>query len=223
MKKLMGITVALMMVFAFAGQASAYFEAGQLMAVVYDDANEIALDLGAVDNATGLYQVDVSALSGNSLTFLSERFDDGVYYDIYFALTDNSLTNTDAADLNFWSAQGGFQTTMAHYNAAGTQMVTEPVSTIGGYTYTMTQSTVVPGNWAGLGTDPEVGEIALDAFLDGQNMFLYQLRVDADGQYFVGDGYVAELTANAVPVPGAVWLLGSALLGIVGIRRKIKA
>jgi hypothetical protein len=196
--------------------------------VVYDDANEIALDLGAVDNATGLYQVDVSALSGNSLTFLSENTDAytsdiPTYFDIYFALTDNSLTNDAAANLNFYSAQGGFQTTMAHYNAAGTQMVTEPVSTIGGYTYNMTQSTVVPGNWGGLGTDPEVGEIALDAFLDGQNMFLYQLRVDADGQYFVGDGYVAELTANAVPVPGAVWLLGSALLGIVGIRRRIKA
>jgi hypothetical protein len=223
MKKLMGIAVALMMVFAFAGQASAYFEAGQLMAVVYDDANEIALDLGAVDNATGLYQVDVSALSGNSLTFLSERFDDGVYYDIYFALTDNSLTNDDAANLNFWSAQGGFQNTMTHYRAEGTEIVTEAYNTIGGYVYNMTQAGTTPGNWGGLGTDPEVGEIDLDAFLAGENMFLYQLRVDAEGQFFVGDGYVAELTANAVPVPGAVWLLGSALLGIVGIRRRIKA
>jgi hypothetical protein len=223
MKKFMGIAVALMMVFALAGQASAYFEAGQLMAVAYDDASEVALDLGAVDDATGLYQVDLTGISGNSLTFLSERFDDGVYYDIYFALTDSSLTNDDAAGLSFWSAQGGFQTTMQHYNDAGTQMVTEPVNTIGGYTYTMTQSTIVPGNWAGLGTDPEVGEIALDDFLAGQNMFLYQLRVDESGQYFVGDGYVAELTANAVPVPGAVWLLGSALLGIVGIRRRKSA
>lgn len=30
----------------------------------------------------------------------------------------------------------------------------------------------------------------------------------------------ARLTANAVPVPAAVWLLGSGLLGIIGIRRK---
>jgi hypothetical protein len=29
-----------------------------------------------------------------------------------------------------------------------------------------------------------------------------------------------ELTAEAVPIPGAVWLFGSAVLGLVGVRRK---
>jgi len=34
------------------------------------------------------------------------------------------------------------------------------------------------------------------------------------------DDYYA--TFSAVPIPGAVWLLGSGLIGIVGVRRKIK-
>jgi len=32
--------------------------------------------------------------------------------------------------------------------------------------------------------------------------------------------YVANITASPVPVPGAVWLFGSALAGVVGLRRR---
>jgi hypothetical protein len=35
-------------------------------------------------------------------------------------------------------------------------------------------------------------------------------------------GYSVTLTPSAVPVPAAVWLFGSGLLGLVGIRRKMK-
>ncbi len=50
----------------------------------------------------------------------------------------------------------------------------------------------------------------------GANAFLLldgsQLRLNGvDG---------ADVGVNAVPVPGAVWLLGSGLLGLVGIRRR---
>jgi hypothetical protein len=37
------------------------------------------------------------------------------------------------------------------------------------------------------------------------------------------DGTTVFATVNQVPVPGAVWLLGSGLLGLVGLRRKLKS
>jgi hypothetical protein len=43
------------------------------------------------------------------------------------------------------------------------------------------------------------------------------LKTDPDYAWAVRDGDVA-----AVPIPGAVWLLGSGLIGIVGIRKKFK-
>jgi hypothetical protein len=35
-----------------------------------------------------------------------------------------------------------------------------------------------------------------------------------------GDFVKANLSYNAVPIPGALWLLGGGLIGLVGIRRK---
>jgi len=40
------------------------------------------------------------------------------------------------------------------------------------------------------------------------------------GPEFTGD-YSASLTPSAVPIPGALWLLGSGLVGMVGVRRKL--
>lgn len=53
--------------------------------------------------------------------------------------------------------------------------------------------------------------------------------LDIEGDFTQGDalygsygfgGPITEIAANPVPVPGAVWLLGSGLLGLVGIRRR---
>jgi len=41
--------------------------------------------------------------------------------------------------------------------------------------------------------------------------------INPDGNY---EAWVANI--NPIPIPGAVWLLGSGLIGIVGIRRKFK-
>ena len=49
------------------------------------------------------------------------------------------------------------------------------------------------------------------------NLSIYDL-FPSSGNY----DYVTEIEATVVPIPGAVWLLGAGLLGLVGIRRKFK-
>ncbi len=44
--------------------------------------------------------------------------------------------------------------------------------------------------------------------------------LNGDGAFMPKD--VINLTINPVPIPGAIWLLGSAILSIVGIKRKMK-
>lgn len=228
MKKILGVALAFLMVFALAGPAAAYFEKDELVVSAYNASEEMGIDLGIVGDRidNGFIQLtatEIAQLSAyDSMTFYSENNDDATFFDLYFAVTDSGLDNTTAAGLNLWGAQGGFQGTMNHYNAAGTETVTEAYNTIGGYVYNMNMTGIVPGNYAILGTDPAIGEIDVADFLAGDSMYLYQLRVDMDGTSFVGGSYIAEITASAVPVPGAVWLLGSALLGVVGLRRKMR-
>ena len=35
--------------------------------------------------------------------------------------------------------------------------------------------------------------------------------------------YMDDISVNPVPIPGAVWLLGSGLVGLAGLRRKFKS
>jgi hypothetical protein len=54
--------------------------------------------------------------------------------------------------------------------------------------------------------------------LSGNN---YTLIINFDDADPAGAAwYTVELNTSAVPLPGAVWLLGSGLLGLVGLRRK---
>jgi hypothetical protein len=52
---------------------------------------------------------------------------------------------------------------------------------------------------------------------DGWIWDLAYLDLDKDGNLDT-----VRLTANAVPIPGAVWLFAPALLGLVGLRRKLE-
>lgn len=60
---------------------------------------------------------------------------------------------------------------------------------------------------------------------DGGDVYAKNLKFGIDTADPIGSGNNggwALVPDTAVPIPGAVWLLGSGLIGIVGIRKKIK-
>lgn len=86
------------------------------------------------------------------------------------------------------------------------------------------------GNMNGIITPRMNNEAELDALAQGTDiiMYLWASNTDRRAGALLQDTPIAKVKLTAggdvfistVPVPGAVWLLGSALLGVVGLRRK---
>ncbi|MGD9158808.1 MAG: PEP-CTERM sorting domain-containing protein [Desulfobacteraceae bacterium] len=70
--------------------------------------------------------------------------------------------------------------------------------------------------------DPATGELMeLDPITGEYNYIWFEAGYyEDDGLTHGNASFLDALGANPVPVPGAVWLLGSGLIGIIGIRRK---
>lgn len=237
MKKLITVLVVMMISAAIAGPAAAAFEPGNLIGAIINPVNktENGFDLGAVLDLDTLADGTIlnagnpfSAIGDWSAMTVGFAAYDGHYY---FATTsDTALSNVfDANNApSFVTAIGQVSSFYAadSTDANGLESWTSKMNLVN-----------VPGGYAGLNPDWELGQADLGAlavpggFVD---MYLYEyeklgnrpgtmnliagdgvdyqavLRLDSDG----------NITVNPVPVPAAVWLLGSGLLGFIGIRRK---
>jgi hypothetical protein len=159
----------------------------------------------------------------------------------YFATTSTTAPGTNfSSDGPF---EGAASATRAAYNTppSATQSV---VFTGSNYYANMDQGGPSTGLYAGFNANSAVGEANLSTFGTSDiDMFLYKYGPSFTGGLFgqswdldagpnPGTPYIAHIQlrtdgsiwmdATSVPVPAAVWLLGSGLLGLFGIRRKMK-
>ncbi len=241
MKKILGLIIAVGMLFAFAGQAAA-FDSNDLVMVIYNaEDKEVAVNLGdlsTIDFSSTLVVNDADYLSmfGSNVSDwddLSLAFFGGSQdysnYGAFFATTKSSLDSYgDIGTLlnsayNLYTAYGD-----------GDVFVVDASTATGATTYNMKLNSngTAPGFYAGTNSaDKDYGEADLSALLtDGSvEMYLYYIipdwttmtmtldkGADASTDYFG----VISFQTQAVPVPGSLLLLGSGLLGLLGIRRK---
>lgn len=236
MKKLLVSVLAAFMVLSISSAALAMSN-GDLIAVVYNETdNEVGLNLGTLAGMDFTLQNQTLVEAGTfSLADFSaiSSFDDlsvGIFgangYNFYFATTVDTAPAVSAAGFNgFFAANSA----VSGYYGSGDKGV-KLAGGLDSYDVRMNSNSNAPGLYAGFNAHSSVGEGGLsdDGYVD---MYLYNflgvdlvsgvtadyqavLRISADGSIIMNP------TEAEVPLPGAVILLGSGLLGLAGIRRK---
>ena len=240
------LTIVLMT--ALSSQAFAYFTTNDLIAVVYNQTNEEAIDLGSITNvnidtlaspltlaaagsinlaglqATSYSQLQIGLFAFSGMGTLQE----------YFA-----TTQTTAPALNsklILSFSSAFTNVTGYYSGLGTSSIEYGAPTNrNSYFKQMDGNGNSPGFYAGLNTAASsTGESSLAALDTGGSvaMYLYHFNVasaapGANTPYYSilqinSDGsIVAEAAPATTPIPASILLFGSGLFGLLGIRRKI--
>jgi len=246
MKRILSILAGAALVFGVAGNAAASFQSGTFMTMVTDGTNELVVgldndSLGGLDNnvVSNIFNQDLSffteADSFSDLTIggVAERtYNNSLNYNLWFAVTDAA----DATTVGSGSASAIVTGIRGlGNNAQGTGDVQIDTLANNGLT-----NSITVGTWGILtGATVTTDLSALDAWTLGEVVSVSLDIITAANDYYgiaghwtnwtdtnadliisrLADGSItAEL--QVVPIPGALVLLGSGLLAMVGIRRK---
>ncbi|MGD0169545.1 MAG: VPLPA-CTERM sorting domain-containing protein [Smithella sp.] len=239
-KKLFLIAATFMLMFSFAGQAMAAFAQGDLIQVIYTVGGpEVATDLGSF-SATSSGSVTDSGNLGNTVNFstLFNGYSESqlnVAYFIYGGPTVGAwVTGADGGQTNVGgqksTLQSDFTAVLNYYKGInGTATQVAGTTTNGAsYWYKLDSNGTHVGAFAGFLTTPN-GEAQLSSsgYVD---LFLYyyptgSMNVAGSGTEIAdirtfADGSTEIIPLVSTPLPAAVWLLGSGLMCLVGIRRR---
>lgn len=247
MKKIMVLFAAAMLLFGFSGQAMAAFSQNpaDLIQVYYSTSGgtEYATDLGSVSSivadfaslAPGATLNLNNNLSGNNLFGLSNL---SGYQVAYFAVTypgtgsytvsapvgttiiPNAVANVTTPSNSVVSTYGKNVTTIAGL-ATSTQLISNTTS------YYKSLDLQGGGTLNGFITNTSIDAAISGNYID-QALYLFANKNAATATTLGdirtlanGDTELIAPAAATTPIPPSIFLMGSSLLGLVGIRRKI--
>lgn len=247
MKKLVSVLVTLLMVVGLTTQAMAAFESENVLLTIYNPIdNEVGIDLGAIGTLTGGQQelaeagtfglgdfgVNVSGWSDLSVgvytSFTTQT--DAV---MAFATTEQTVPTVNYVAWNpFYSGSTGMHSTYASIDVDEDGKAIQAANGLLGYDYVLNKQRTLPGAMAGFHSDNMVtananlGDLATVGYVD---LYLYEFSLvgqsvvpgpDADYKGVIRLDADGSVTFNPVPIPGALILFASGLVGLIGIRRK---
>lgn len=239
MKTVMKLVLSALLAFALVSPAAAYFEQSHLILSAYDSsgdnrgaATEFDYDFGPVEaidftTTNTLGTIDFSAFAGTEQYAAVSAFAMVTIFDVNtFTTSFEGYVTTSSENV----AQNNFdqfnQSASQFYtNHSGTPTQSFETATTDGQSFKRSLN----GYYAGFLTSDADGQANLQTIIDNSYADLYlQKSVYGAPLEVVGllrihaNGLVEARSAApaAVPVPAAVWMLASGLVGVVGIRRK---
>ncbi len=250
MKKYFGIFLAAMLMVGAAGQAMAYFAEGQLIRVVYNHNGtvEVGTDLGSAASLAGTAANANLAVGGGAAAFSLGQVAGATNVDqlfvAYFGKINGSADawlsgNPAAAPVSGARKFSGFSSDVTgmstNYGSFGSMTVIGQQSHPNSFNSLFNDGGLQNYNFFGgfiplksPGGEMNLAALATVGYVD-QTLYFFNtpdsalagvakvtLRTMADGSTIINPG-------SAVPIPPSVLLLGSGLLGMIGIRRKISA
>ncbi len=239
--KLLLFSAACLLVFGVAGQAGAAFSTGDLIQVMYDTQTkvEIVSDLGLANAAS--YSVS-GQKAGSSISLSSFGTGANTWNDVqtsYFATTTGtayvagtkSLTSGSNPVSSFNTDAGNVE---AYYASQGGTLVTNKTpSTTNSFFKIMDVGGSGTGSYGGFIASIFDSDTYTTGF--GAKMILYDFTKTSQVGTSTGISIKTAVTSTnvetttvtgtgttgtAAPIPGAAWLFGPGLLGLIGLKRK---